>query len=180
VGSRVRPASSTVEVSPRDIVLTIIVAAAENGVIGVEGGLPWRLSSDLKRFKSLTMGKSMLMGRTTFESIGRALPGRRSVVLTRREEWSAPGAETAHGLDEALAMVEAEGEAFVIGGGELYRQTLPLASVVELTRVRAAVVGDVTFPSLDAREWERVAIEEHGAGERDEYPFAFETWRRIG
>jgi dihydrofolate reductase len=166
-------------VAPRDLWLTIIAAVSENGVIGANGDLPWRLPDDLKRFKRLTQGGAVIMGRATFESIGKPLPGRRNVVLTRREEWRAAGVETAHTLDEALALVEPAGHAFVGGGGDVYRLTMPLASAIELTRVHATINGDTTFPAIDARAWRCVAEEHHPTDELHALAFTFERWERV-
>jgi dihydrofolate reductase len=142
--------------------VTLIVAMAENRVIGVAGGLPWRLSEDLKRFKRLTMGHPMVMGRKTWDSIGRPLAGRESIVVTRQKGFAAQGATVVHSLDEALAHARARGaaEVFVIGGGELYRHALPLADRIELTEVRRSFEGDTTFPDLDPRAWREAAREE--------------------
>src|SRR5690606_17962759 len=122
-----------------------VVAIAENGVIGQDGGLPWRLSSDLKRFKADTMGKPVIMGRKTYDSIGRPLPGRTNIVITRDANWRAPGIETVHSLDAALDLARRspggageEGEACVIGGGEIFREALPLATRLKVTHVQAA------------------------------------------
>ena len=131
----------------------LIAAVARNGTIGADGGLPWHLPADLQRFKALTMGHPMVMGRRTFDSIGRALPGRRTIVVTRDPDWSAPGVEVAHSVDEAidLALTAATASSradrcMVVGGGEIYRQTIDRADRLELTHVDADVVGDTRFP----------------------------------
>ncbi len=154
--------------------LSLIVAMAENGVIGRDGALPWHLPADLRRFKTLTMGHSMVMGRKTFESIGRVLPGRRSIVVSRDPEWRAEGAWTAPSLEAALALTATEAEVFVIGGAEIFRQALPRADRLYLTRVLAEVEGDVYFPELDASEWRLVSREEIAADEKNLYPTSFE------
>ncbi|QDT70467.1 Dihydrofolate reductase [Planctomycetes bacterium MalM25] len=166
--------------------LSLVVAAAENGVIGREGDLPWRLPADLGRFKRLTIGHPIVMGRKTYESIGRPLPGRVSVVLTRNAEWTA-GHEAvlvATRLNGAIqAASQAEGvstdEAFVIGGGEIYRLALPHADRVHLTRVHTTVEGDATFSELDASEWRLASSEKHPADEKNEHDCTFEVWERI-
>lgn len=129
--------------------VTLIVAVADNGVIGNNGKIPWHVSEDLKRFKALTMGHPIVMGRKTWESIGRALPGRENVVITRQPNYHAQGATVVASLREALAT---RADAFVIGGGEIYREALPLATKIELTRVHASPEGDATFPKLGP-EW---------------------------
>ena len=160
--------------------ISIIVAASTNNVIGVDGELPWRLPEDLRRFKAITMGKPMIMGRATFESIGRALPGRRSIVLTRQTDFSADGCDVVPSVDAALALARDADEVMVIGGGEIYRQFLPLADCIYLTRVQAEINGDTRFPELDMNEWEVAAVEEYPAGDEREIGFDIETLNRIG
>ena len=167
--------------SPRDPTIALIVAVAENGVIGRAGQLPWHLPDDLKRFKALTMGKPMLMGRRTFESIGRPLPGRTSLVLTHSANWTAPpGALAVHSIDEALAELRARSarDLAVIGGAEVFRLTLPLAQRIDLTRVHAEVEGDVYFPQLDPREWRETERIDHPADPRHAYAMTFSVLER--
>ncbi|MEG3152838.1 dihydrofolate reductase [Sphingomonas sp. ZT3P38] len=153
-------------ISPR---ITLHLARADNGVIGRDGGLPWRLPADLKRFKAQTMGKPMIMGRKTFESFPAPLPGRRHIVLTRDAGWSAPGAETVGDVAEAIALAAAP-EIAVIGGAQVFALFLPRADQVELTEVHASPLGDVVVPPF--AEWREVAREEHPAeGERPAYSF---------
>lgn len=155
--------------------LFLIYARADNGVIGKDGDLPWHLPADLKRFKALTMGKPMIMGRKTFDSFPSPLPGRRHIVLTRDTGWQAHGAEVAHSLAEALALVEGE-TAAVIGGAEIYAQFLPLADWIELTEVRGSFDGDTVMPPLGP-EWHEVAREEHEAAD-GKPAYAFVTLKR--
>ena len=159
--------------------LTLIVALAENRVIGRDGALPWHLPDDLKRFKSLTMGRPMLMGRRTFDSIGRALPGRRSLVLTHRPADLPPGVEAVGSLAAAMSACAGEPELCVIGGAGLFRQALPLATRLELTLVHAVIEGDVLFPEYDAAEWRENARSEHPADERHRWPMSFQTLERV-
>jgi dihydrofolate reductase len=162
--------------------ISIIAAVAENGIIGRGGALPWRLSDDLRRFKQLTMGHTIVMGRRTWESIGRALPGRRTVVVSRSPDFrtSVDGVETATSLDQALGIAETAGdnEAFIVGGAELYRESLGRANRLHLTRVQAAVEGDTSFPDIDWNTWQLVESEEHDASEKNEYAYRFETYDR--
>ncbi len=139
--------------------LSIIAATSENRVIGRRGELPWRLPSDLRRFRQLTMGHALIVGRRTFESIGRALPGRRMVVLTRQPAWRATDVLVARTLDEALDLADGV-EVFVGGGGEVYGQTLGRADRMYLTTVRQRVEGDAFFPPFDPEEWTTVSYEE--------------------
>ncbi len=149
--------------------ITLILARAENGVIGREGKLPWHLPADLKRFKALTMGQPMVMGRKTFESFPAPLPGRRHIVLTRDTGWSADGAEVAHSVDAALALA-GDGDVAVIGGAEVFALFEPVADRVELTEVRASPEGDAVVPGFTG--WREVAREDHAAeGERPGYCF---------
>ncbi|WP_404371882.1 dihydrofolate reductase [Sphingomonas sp. MMS24-J45] len=140
--------------------ITLILARAENGVIGRDGKLPWHLPADLKRFKALTMGQPMVMGRKTFESFPAPLPGRRHIVLTRDAGWSADGAEVAHSVEAALALA-GDGDVAVIGGAEVFALFEPLADRVELTEVHAAPEGDAVVPEF--LDWREVAREDHAA-----------------
>ena len=147
--------------------ITLHLARADNGVIGRDGQLPWRLPADLKRFKALTMGKPMIMGRKTFESFPSPLPGRRHIVLTRGD-WTADGAEVAHTADDALAM--AGDDIAVIGGAEIFAMMLPRAERIELTEVHAEPEGDVVVPAFTG--WTEIAREDHPAdGDRPAYSF---------
>jgi dihydrofolate reductase len=157
--------------------VVIHVAIAENGVIGRDGGLPWRLSTDLKRFKAETMGRPIVMGRKTWESFPkRPLPGRLNIVVTRDPAYRAEGAEVVHTLQDALVLARARGrcmagieEICVIGGGEIYAQALPLADRLSVTHVKAAVEGDTRFPAIDPALWRVVGAEDVPAGEKDSH-----------
>jgi dihydrofolate reductase len=157
-----------------------VVAMAANGVIGRDGGLPWRLPDDLKRFKAITMGKPILMGRRTFESLGRPLPGRDNLVLTRARDWSAPGCRVVHSLDEALEAAGEAAEVMVIGGAEIYALAWPRLERLELTEVHAEVEGDTRLDRFDPAEWREVAREHHPADERHALAFSFVTLERRG
>jgi dihydrofolate reductase len=158
----------------------LLAAVAGNGVIGREGALPWHLPDDLKRFKSLTFGKPVLMGRRTAESIGRPLPGRRNLVLTTRPESPVAGMEPVASLEEALARCAEAPELCVIGGAGLYGLALPLADVLELTLVHADIAGDVRFPGFDRTAWRETARSEHPADERHAWPLSFVRYERAG
>ncbi len=153
---------------------TVIVAAvARNGVIGVEAGLPWRIPEDLARFKQLTMGHALVMGRATFESIGRPLPGRTNIVLSRQPQWSSHGVEVAGSWDEAAGIAAAHGQdLYVVGGAEVYRVGLEMADRLELTEVDASPDGDTWFPPVDWAQWSEVARESHPG-------FSFVTYDRV-
>lgn len=155
--------------------VSIIVAVADNGVIGRGNDLPWHLSADLKRFKSLTMGHHLLMGRRTFESIGTALPGRQTVVISRGQPALPPGVLLAHSLDEAVEVARSNGddEAFVAGGAQIYSQALPVADRIFLTRVHAQPEGDTLFPAWEESRWREVSREDHPADERNDHDHSF-------
>ena len=165
-------------------VVALVAAVARNGVIGSGGALPWRLSSDLKRFKALTMGKPLVMGRKTYESIGRALPGRTTIVVTRDRGFAPAGVAVARDVGEALRLAEAAArvagadEIVVAGGGELYAQTIGRAGRLYLTEVNLAPEGDARFPAVDPTRWREVAREPGVRGPRDEADFAFVTYER--
>jgi dihydrofolate reductase len=159
--------------------LTIVAALADNGVIGRAGTLPWHLPDDLRRFKSLTMGRPILMGRRTFESIGRPLPGRRNLVLTRGSTPLPEGVQGVARLELAIEQCANEPELCVIGGAEVFRQVLPRAERMELTRVHANIEGDVRFPEYDAAQWRELARSEHPADERHRWPMTFQTLGRV-
>lgn len=151
---------------------------AANGVIGRDGGLPWRLPDDLKRFKAITMGKPILMGRRTYESLGRPLPGRDNLVLTRDRAWCSPGCRVVHSLDEALAAAGAAAEVMVIGGAEIYRLAWPRLERLELTEVHGDVEGDTHLDLFDPADWREVARAHHPGDERHAFAFSFVTLER--
>ena len=158
--------------------IMLVVARARNGTIGKDGTLPWHLPADLKRFKSLTMGSAMVMGRKTFDSLPGLLPGRRHIVLTRDRHWSAPGAETANDVDSAIALAGGE-RITVIGGAEVFALFLPLAQTIELTEVHADYDGDVVMPDpRDGGEWRETKREDHPADE-GRPGFSFVTMERV-
>lgn len=159
--------------------ISLVVAMDQNRLIGKQGQLPWRLPDDLKHFKALTLGKIVLMGRKTWDSLGRPLPQRENWVLTRDPEFRAEGARAFHTLDQALFAAK-PAELMVIGGGELYRQILPLAQRLYLTEVQARLEGgDAWFPPLDRSVWRETEAETHPADERHVYPFRFVTLERV-
>jgi dihydrofolate reductase len=160
--------------------ISIIVAAAENDVIGAGGELPWKLSDDLKRFKAVTMGKPIVMGRKTWESIGRPLPGRQNIVITRQPGYEATGCDVVATPEDAITMAGDADEIMVIGGSEVYDLFLPIADRVYLTRVHANIEGDAFFAALDEGEWRLVSDEPHAADERNEFDVSFRLYERTG
>jgi dihydrofolate reductase len=151
---------------------------ARNRVIGANGTIPWHLPDELRHFKRLTMGHHMIMGRKTWESIGRPLPGRTSVVVTRQRSYRAPGTVVAHSLDEAIKACGSDGEIFVIGGADLFREALPRADRLYLTTIEAEISGDTTMPGFNAGEWRETGAESHRADARHRYPFRCVTYER--
>jgi dihydrofolate reductase len=174
------PRNSPSPLTPHSSRISIIVAMARNRVIGADGAIPWHLPDELKEFKRLTMGHHIIMGRKTWESIGRPLPGRTSVIVTRQRGYSAPGAVVADSLDAAIEACGADSEIFVIGGAELYTQALPRASRLYVTTVEAAIAGDTRMPEFDAGEWREVAATRHPADPRHSYAFRQATYERTG
>lgn len=158
--------------------LSLIVAVAENGVIGRDGSLPWHLPADLQRFKRLTMGHHLIMGRKTFASLPRVLPGRISIVLSRQAMNLPEGVQQAADWESALRQAAPAAEIFVIGGAQVYAAALPHADRVYLTQVQATVPGDVYFPALDPDQWRLVEEESHPADERHAFPYTFTCWER--
>ena len=159
--------------------LSIIVAVADNGVIGSGNQLPWRLPDDLKRFKALSLGKPIVMGRKTFDSIGRPLPGRLNVVISRQPGLQIAGCTVVTSIDEAIVAARPAPEIVIVGGADIYRQVLPQVQVIHLTRVHAHIEGDVMFPKLQEHEWREVAKEYHPADERHAHAFTFSTLERV-
>jgi dihydrofolate reductase len=160
-------------------IIALVVAVGENGAIGKDGALPWRLQSDMRYFRKVTMGKPIVMGRQTFESLPRVLDGRLNIVLSRDTDFEARGAVVAHDLEEALTVARREtersdaGEIMVIGGAEVFRAVFPQAGRIYLTEVEAAPEADTWFPDFDRSEWREVAREAHPAGPKDDYAFNF-------
>ena len=149
-----------------------------NNVIGRDNAMPWHLPDDLKRFKVLTMGKPMLMGRKTFESIGKPLPGRTSLVLTRDAQWRAEGVIVVRSFDEAVERAGAVAELCVVGGAEIFRLAMPRAQRIHLTRIHADIPGDIVFPPINESEWREVERVEHPADERHQYAMTFSMLER--
>jgi dihydrofolate reductase len=150
--------------------ITVLAAVGANLVIGRDGSMPWHLPQDLAHFKAVTMGHTMVMGRKTYDSIGLALPGRRTIVITRQETWHAPSVEVAHSLPEALALA-GPADVFVIGGSEVYRQAMPFADEMLLTEIDQSPEGDAYFPTFAPEDWRQTAREPHEG-------FAFVTYER--
>lgn len=153
--------------------ISIIVAASQNNVIGKDNQLIWRLSADLKRFKALTTGHHIIMGRKTFDSIGRPLPNRTSIIITRQADYKVEGCIVVNSLEEALEKVPADQEAFIIGGGTIYKEVIDKADKLYLTRVHKKFEGDTFFPKIEAKTWQSVNREDHMPNEKNEYAYSF-------
>lgn len=162
------------------MILSIIAAMSENRVIGKDKGLPWYLPADLQFFKSKTLGHTVIMGRKTFDSVGKPLPNRRNIVITRQSNFSVEKVETAHSIEQALALVEGEEEVFIAGGGEIYRQSLAIADRIYLTIVHHKLDGDTFFPPFDESEWDLIEKKDRPADNKNQYSCSFLTYFRRG
>lgn len=160
--------------------ITLVVAKSDNQVIGRDNQLIWKLSSDLKRFKQLTSGHPIIMGRKTFESIGKALPNRRNIVITKNKNWNSEGIEVVHSLEEALKKAKSlDSTIFILGGGTIYEQSISLADAIEVTEVHAVFEGDAYFPEIDNRTWKEVNRENFSKDEKNEFNYSFVRYERI-
>lgn len=156
----------------------LVVAMAENGIIGKDGDLPWHLPDDLRHFKAVTLGKPIIMGRRTWAEVGKPLPGRRNIVVSRNAEFEAPGAEVVTSVPAALALVADEPDIMVIGGGQIYQQALTVADQIWRTLVCAQVQGDTYFPDMDWSQWQLVEEHDHPVDERHAYAMKFQRFVR--
>ena len=159
--------------------LSLIVAVARNGVIGANGAIPWKLPDEQQLFKRLTLGHHIVMGRKTYESIGRLLPGRTTVIVTRQKDYVVPGAIVTHSLSDAINAAARDDEIFVIGGADLFREALPLADRIHLTTVDAEPEGDTFMPRIDLTEWQELASETHDSDERHAYRYRYALYERL-
>jgi len=153
--------------------ISIIVAVAENGVIGYDNHLLWHISEDLKRFKSLTIGHHIIMGRKTYDSVGKPLPGRINIVISRQQNYSVEGCLVAKSLEDALEIAKQDNEVFIIGGGEIYKQSLSLSDKIYLTRVHAGFAGDTFFPELNLSEWTTESVQKGKPANDDGFGYTF-------
>ena len=159
--------------------VTIVVARARNGVIGAQNSLPWRLPADLKHFRKITLGNPVVMGRRTWESIGRPLPDRRNIVITRNPAFTAPGCETADSVEAALAMVAGVRDVMIIGGAAVYQESMKYVKRMHVTEVHAEVEGDTFFPEFDITEWRETRRVDHAADEANAYAYSFVTLEKV-
>ena len=161
------------------MIVSIIAAMSENRIIGRGGDLPWCLPADLARFKALTTGHMIIMGRKTFDSIGKPLPGRKSIVVTRNPDYHPGGVHVARSIEQAIGDSASEKEIFIVGGGEIYRQALPIVGKMYLTIVHATIEGDTYFPKFDERDWRLVDDEHHEADDHHTHAFSFQRYERV-
>ncbi len=159
--------------------LSIIVALSENNLIGINNDLPWHLSADLKRVKAITMGHHLIMGRKTFDSIGKPLSGRPIIIITRNKDYKAKGCTVVPSLAEGIKAAKDDNEAFIFGGGEIFREALPLVNKIYMTRIHQRFEGDTYFPELNMEEWKQVSHNEFPADEKNNYPFSYINLERI-
>jgi len=161
------------------MVISLIAAMTPDRVIGRNNQLPWHMPADLQHFKNLTSHKTILMGRKTYQSIGRPLPNRRNIIITRDTNFAAPGCEIFHSIDEALTALKDEAEVCIIGGSEIYLQTLARADFLYLTFIHATIDGDTYFPEWNKNEWQEISREEHSSDERNPYSYSFITLQHV-
>ena len=159
--------------------LAIIVATDEKGLIGRDNDLPWKLSADLQYFRRVTMGKPLIMGRNTHESIGRALPGRKNIIVTKNENYQAEGCDVVHSVADALKACDDAEEVMVMGGASLYTQLLAQADRLYLTQVHASLEGDTWFPDWQRSDWQQLSREDHLADDKNDFPYSFIIYDRI-
>jgi dihydrofolate reductase len=161
--------------------ISLIVAASENNAIGKDNQLLWHLPNDLKFFKNTTWGMPVIMGRKTFESVSKILPGRFNIVITSQTDWSFDGVTMANNLQDAITKAEATGckEAFIIGGGEIYKQSMEIASTIYLTRVHTTIDGDTFFPTIDETQWKLIDNKDFEKDTKHAYDYSFQKWERI-
>jgi len=164
------------------MIISLIVAAATNNAIGKDGKMPWHLPNDLKHFKNITWGMPVVMGRKTFESLGKPLPGRKNIVITRQTQWQAPGVVAVRNFEDAVFLVrEADvKEVMVIGGGEIYKALFDKADRIYLTRVHAEPEADTFFPVIHPEQWHLVSQQNHEADAKNDYNYSFQVWERLG
>ena len=161
--------------------ITLVVAASTNNVIGKDNQLLWTLPNDMKYFKNVTWGMPVIMGRKTYESLGKPLAGRKNIVLTRQKDWNVEGTIAVKDINDAILLVEEMDykEAMVIGGGEIFKLILPQADRIHLTRVNAILDGDAFFPELDPKYWKMLNHEDHPVDDKHRYPYSFQVWEKI-
>ncbi|MEO9003702.1 MAG: dihydrofolate reductase [Ginsengibacter sp.] len=162
--------------------LSHIVAASENNIIGMAGQLPWHLPNDFKYFKNKTWGMPVIMGRTTFEDMEMELPGRMNIIVTKKNDWQAQNVFVAHSIAEAIEKAKESdaNEIFIIGGGEIFKQTMTIVDRIYLTRVHANVEGDTSYPEINHAQWQLIKSDSFTADEKNNYPYTFEVWEKIG
>ena len=161
--------------------LSHIVAASENNIIGIKNGLPWHLPTDFKYFKNKTWGMPVIMGRSTFESMKKDLPGRINIVVTRKSDWHPRNVFISHTINEAIDKAKESDakEIFIIGGGKVFSETIKMVDRIYLTRVHTKVEGDTFYPEIDKAKWKITSEEQHPADEKNNYPFTFEVWKKM-
>lgn len=161
--------------------LSHIVAASENNIIGVKNGLPWHLPNDFRYFKNKTWGLPVIMGSNTFESMQKDLAGRMNIVVTRKTDWHPKNVFIANSIEEAIDKAKDSDakEIFIIGGGKIFHETIGIIDRIYLTRVHTKVEGDTSYPEIDTSKWKKVSVEDHPADEKNNYPYSFEVWETI-
>ena len=161
------------------MILSLIVAVSKNNVIGADNGLLWQMPADLKHFKAVTIGHSVIMGRKTYDSIGRPLPGRRNIIVTRQEKLKAAGCEEVNSLQDAVDLCSREQEVFIVGGGEVYKQAMHAADKIYLTRINGEFKGDTVFPEINFSEWRLTKYLKHHGDDKNPYDYSFSEYERL-
>ena len=161
------------------MILSLIVAVSKNNVIGADNGLLWQMPADLKHFKAVTMGHTVIMGRKTYDSIGKPLPGRRNIIVTRQEKFKAQGCEVVNSLQDAVDLCTREQEVFIVGGGEVYKQAIHAADKIYLTRIYGEFEGDTVFPQINFSEWRLTKYLKHHGDAKNQYDYSFSEYERL-
>lgn len=163
------------------MLISAITAVSQNNVIGLNNDLPWHLPADMKFFKNTTMGHAVVMGRKTYESFGKALPGRTNIVITHQKGYTLPDATIVYSLEEAIEKAKAieQQEIFILGGAQIFQQSIPLLNRIYLTRIYHNFDGDTFFPTINPEEWKLIKIEPHDSDEKNQYEYAFQTWEKV-
>ena len=161
------------------MILSLIVAVSKNNVIGADNGLLWQMPADLKHFKAVTIGHTVIMGRKTYDSIGKPLPGRRNIIVTRQEKFKAQGCEVVNSLQDAVDLCTREQEVFIVGGGEVYKQAIHAADKIYLTRIYGEFEGDTVFPQINFSEWRLTKYLKHHGDAKNQYDYSFSEYERL-
>jgi len=160
--------------------ITIIAAIGKNGELGKDNDLIWHLPNDLKRFKKVTAGHHVMMGRKTYESLGRPLPNRTNIIITRNTSYTAEGCVIVNSLQDAIEAAKADDNPFILGGAQIYKQAMEVADILDITHVDAVLEADAFFPEIDIKKWQEITREDHKADEKHQFDYSFVTYKKVG